>query len=160
MSTLPSCSGPKSNLSHPTEEVAFTRDAELWAAIGFICNKFPMDFLMKITNNLYRESFMWKPFSEWFDVLVTRRGVTCAFHYTFVLLPIPLQKICMQLAQVMTCVRLSQGFETCFKILQLFFELYATVLGKLWGWFTRRNPCRMDDVSKLHATVVSQSCAV
>ena len=30
-----------------------------------------------------------------------------------------------------------------------FFELYATVLGKLWGWFTRSNSCRMDDVSKL-----------
>ena len=26
---------------------------------------------------------------------------------------------CMQLAQVMTCARLSQGFETCFKIRQL-----------------------------------------
>ena len=49
----------------------------------------------------------------------------------------------MQLAQVMTCVRLSQGFET-FQNPTTFFELYATVLGKLWGWFTRSNPCRMN----------------
>ena len=52
------------------------------------------------------------------------------------------------------------GFWNMFQNPTAFFELYATVLGKLWGWFTRSNPCRMDDVSKLHATVVSQSCAV
>ena len=54
----------------------------------------------------------------------------------------------------MTCVRLSQGFETCFKIFQLFSSQYAA---KLWGWFTRSNSCRMDDVSKLHATVVVEA---
>ena len=35
----------------------------------------------------------------------------------------------MQLAQVMTCVRLSQGFETCFKILQLF----SSCMRQSWG---------------------------
>ena len=52
------------------------------------------------------------------------------------------------------------GFWNMFQNPTTFFELYATVLEKLWGWFTRSNPCRIDDVSKLHATVVSQSCAV
>ena len=65
----------------------------------------------------------------------------------------------MQLAQVMTCVRLSQGVETAFKILQLFSSCMRQSW-ESWGWFTRNNPCRMDDASKLHATVVSQSCAV
>ena len=35
----------------------------------------------------------------------------------------------MQLAQVLTCVRLSQGFETCFKILQLF----SSCMRQSWG---------------------------
>ena len=52
------------------------------------------------------------------------------------------------------------GFWNMFQNPTAFFELYATVLGKLWGWFTRSKPCRIDDVSKLHATVVSQTCAV
>ena len=53
------------------------------------------------------------------------------------------------------------GFWNMFQNLAPFFELYVTVLGKLWGMlFTQSNPCRMDDVSKLHATVISQSCAV
>ena len=41
-----------------------------------------------------------------------------------------------------------------------FFRVVCNSLGKLWGWFTRSNLCRMDEVSKLHATVISQSCAV
>ena len=67
----------------------------------------------------------------------------------------------MRLAQVMTCVRLSQGFETCFKILQLF----SSCVRQSWG------SCEVDLheairviwmtwLSKLYATVMSQSCAV
>ena len=66
---------------------------------------------------------------------------------------------CVQLAQVMTCVRLSaQGFETRFKILQLF----SSCMRQSWG------SCEVDlheaifvvNVTKFHATVVSQSRAV
>ena len=35
----------------------------------------------------------------------------------------------MLLAQVMTCMRLSQGFETCFKMLQLFSSCMRQSLG-------------------------------
>ena len=55
----------------------------------------------------------------------------------------------MQLAQVMTCARLSQGFETCFKILQLF----SSCMRQSWG------SCEVDLYEAIHVVwMVWASC--
>ena len=63
----------------------------------------------------------------------------------------------MQLAKVMTCGRLSLGFEKGIKSYN-FFRVVCDSLGEVVRLIY--NPCRMDDASKLPATVVSQSCVV